>query len=289
MKIIDGKKIAEKILKDLQAKINKIGANKIGLAFIIVGKNIASKKYVAMKKRACAKVGILSFDIQLEEKISENELIYEIEKLNSNEKIDGILVQLPLPKHINQKNIIYKINPNKDVDGFHPINLGKMLLGYTDGFFPCTPLGIKTLLQKENINLEDKHTVILGRSNIVGKPLFAMLSQKQPGANATITLCHSKTKNLKEITKTADILITAIGKPKFVTKEMVKPKAVIIDVGINRIIENGKKKIVGDVDFESVFPIISKITPVPGGIGPMTIAILLKNTYKSYIQKLSSS
>jgi len=273
-KIIDGKKIASDILEELKKEIER--SQKPGLAFILVGENTASKTYVKMKKIACEKVGIRSFDFEFEN-ITEKALIELIEKLNHDKKVDGILVQMPLPAHINPVNIINAIDPKKDVDGFHPLNMGKLLLGEEDGFLPCTPLGIKTLFQKAQIEVESKHVVIIGRSNIVGKPLAVMLMQKQKGANATVTVAHGNTRNLPEITRQADILIAAVGKPRLVTKDMVKKDAVIIDVGISR----EGKKIVGDVDFENVYPICSRITPVPGGVGPMTIAMLLKNTYLS--------
>lgn len=273
-KIIDGKKIASDILEELKKEIER--SQKPGLAFILVGENTASKTYVKMKKIACEKVGIRSFDFEFEN-ITEKALIELIEKLNHDKKVDGILVQMPLPAHINPVNIINAIDPKKDVDGFHPLNMGKLLLGEEDGFLPCTPLGIKTLLQKAQIEVESKHVVIIGRSNIVGKPLAVMLMQKQKGANATVTVAHGNTRNLPEITRQADILVAAVGKPRLVTKDMVKKDAVIIDVGISR----EGKKIVGDVDFENVYPICSRITPVPGGVGPMTIAMLLKNTYLS--------
>lgn len=277
-KIIDGKKIADAILEDLKKKT----ANKqIGLAVLIVGENEASKIYVKMKKNACQKVGIKSFIFEFLENISEDELLCEIEKLNKNINVHGILVQMPLPKHIDPQNVIYAIDPKKDVDGFHPLNIGKMFLGQKNVLMPCTPLGVKILLEKANVEVEGKHAVIIGRSNIVGKPLAAILVQNQKGCNATVTIAHGKTENLKEITKSADILISAVGKPNLVTKDMVKKGVVVIDVGITRLKE--KKKIVGDVDFENVLKIASKITPVPGGVGPMTIAILLENTYKSFL------
>lgn len=240
-----------------------------------------------MKKKACSYVGIQSFNIILKESISENELIYEIHKLNNHPNVHGILVQMPLPSHIKTENIIKNINPKKDVDGFHPLNMGKLLLGQ-DTFIPCTPHGIKVLLEKSNINIEGKHVVIIGRSNIVGKPLAALLLQKQKGCNATVTVVNSKTENIKKFTLSADILISAIGKPKFIKEDMVKKDSIVIDVGINKILNNGKNHIVGDVDFENVKKIASKITTVPGGVGPMTIAMLLENTYKSYMEKNES-
>jgi methylenetetrahydrofolate dehydrogenase (NADP+)/methenyltetrahydrofolate cyclohydrolase len=276
-KIIDGKKIANAILEDLKKRIvNK----EVGLAVLIVGENEASKIYVKMKRNACTKVGIKSFIFEFSKNISEDELICEIGKLNKNTKVHGILVQMPLPKHIDPQNVIYAIDPKKDVDGFHPLNIGKMFLGQKDVLMPCTPLGVKILLEKSEVEVEGKHVVIVGRSNIVGKPLSAILVQNQKGCNATVTVAHRKTKDLKEITKTADILISAVGKPNLITKDMVKKGAVVIDVGITRL---EGKKIVGDVDFENVLKVASKITPVPRGVGPMTIAILLENTYKSFL------
>ncbi len=231
------------------------------------------------KKRACAAIGILSTLTHLPSTISQDELLREIDLLNRNPNVDGILVQLPLPMHINDRAVMLSINPEKDVDGFHPVNIGKMLLGEDHGFLPCTPHGIKILLQKYNIPVEGKHVVIVGRSNIVGKPLAAILMQKRPHCNATVTIAHSQSEHLKDITQSADILVAAIGKVHFIKKEMVKPKAVVIDVGINRLCDG---KIVGDVDFENVAPITSWISPVPGGVGPMTIAMLMQNTLYCY-------
>ena len=285
-KIIDGKKIASQILEELKLKIEKSSKqNKIGLSFVLVGDNPASKTYVKMKKNACKKVGIKSYDLILKDTISEKDLISEIKKLNNNPNIHGILVQMPLPNHINTQNIINAIDPKKDVDGFHPLNIGKLLLGEEDIFYPCTPYGVKILLEKSNIDLSNKHVVILGRSNIVGKPLFSILIQKKEGCNATVTMAHSRTKNLEKFTLQADVLICAMGRARFIKKEMIKKDAIIIDVGITKIEENNKKIIVGDVDFEDVIEKVSMITPVPGGVGPMTIAMLLQNTFNSYQKK----
>lgn len=231
-----------------------------------------------MKKKKCLEIGIASMDKEFPDTASENELLAHIEKLNGDETVDGILVQLPLPAHISAQKVMEKIAPEKDVDGFHPLNVGRMLIGETSGFLPCTPHGIQALLAAYKIQVEGRHVVILGRSNIVGKPLAAILMQKREGCNATVTVAHSQTKNLREITKTADILVAAMGHPRFVTKEMIKPGAAIIDVGINRV----GGKIVGDVDFESLLPLCSYITPVPGGVGPMTIAMLMSNTVVSF-------
>jgi methylenetetrahydrofolate dehydrogenase (NADP+) / methenyltetrahydrofolate cyclohydrolase len=282
--IIDGKKIAESIHEELKEKISKLGNKKPGLAFILIGNNPASHAYVKMKKKGCAEVGIHSEAYELKEDVSEKELLELITRCNKDPNIHGILVQQPLPRHLSEKKVIETIDPSKDVDGFHPINIGKALLGQEDGFLPCTPFGIITLLEKASIEVDGKHVVIIGRSNIVGKPLAAMLVQKKKYCNATVTIVHSHTQNLKTLCKMADILVAAIGSPKFVTKEMVKENAVVIDVGINAIEEHGKRRLVGDVDFENVSQYCSKITPVPGGIGPMTIAMLLYNTYLSFMR-----
>ena len=279
-KIINGKKIAADILNELKKKIEK-ASEEITLAVVLVGDNAASKTYIKMKKKTCEKLGIKSYSYELPENTEEKKLLNLIKELNENPKIHGILVQMPLPIHIDAKKIIYAISPKKDIDGFHPVNVGKMVIGDTNCFIPCTPLGIKTLLQKAQVETEKKHVVIVGRSNLVGRPLANLLVQNQKGANATVTIAHRHTQNLSKITVQADILIAAAGHPHLITKEMVRDGAVIIDVGINKI--NGK--IVGDVDFENVFSKVSKITPVPGGVGPMTIAMLMQNTYLSYIQK----
>lgn len=276
-KIIDGKKIAKEILEELK---HKVDGKEITLAVILIGENPASKIYVNMKKKACEDVGIKSKRVLLKEETSEESVIEKILELNSDKNIHGILVQLPLPKHIDQRKIIETIDPKKDIDGFHPINVGRMFLGDEDIFFPCTPNGIKILLERANVEVEGKHVVIVGRSNIVGKPLAAILMQNRPGCNATVTVAHSKSKNLKEVTRSADILVAAVGRAKFIKRDMVKEGAVVIDVGINR--EKGSKKIYGDVDFEDIFEKVSKITPVPGAVGPMTIASLLLNTYRAF-------
>lgn len=280
MKIIDGKKIAEKLLDELKIKISKLGSKKPTLAVILVGQNPASKIYVASKKKACAKIGIKSTDLIFKETLTENELLKEIELLNQNPEINGILVQLPLPSHINANRVISHLDPKKDVDGLHPYNLGQLLKD-EKGFVPCTPLGIKTLLEKSQIDVCGKHVVIVGRSTLVGKPLGALFLKNQKCGNATVTIAHSRTQNLKEITKSADILISAVGKLGLITKEMVKPGAVVVDVGINRT----DGKVVGDVLFDEVLPIVSKITPVPKGVGPMTIALLMHNTYTAFQQQ----
>lgn len=270
-KIIDGKALAEQTRKEIKEKVKKLG-KKPGLAVIIVGENPASQIYVKKKVEGCSEVGILSEKYELPADVPEKKLFELIEKLNRDEKINGILVQLPLPEHINEDSVINAINPEKDVDGFHPINVGRMLIGQNN-FIPATPKGIIRLIESTGKEIEGKHAVVIGRSNIVGKPTAILLLQK----NATVTICHSKTQNLKEITKQADIIVVAIGKPKFLKADMVKDNVVVIDVGVNRV--NGK--LFGDVDFEEVKKKASFITPVPGGVGPMTITMLLENTLKA--------
>lgn len=277
MHLIDGKQTAHRIEHDLKKLIGTF-TRPPGLAFVLVGENPASRTYVRMKKKKCTELGIASKDKEFPESVSEHELLAHIAHLNSDPTVDGILVQLPLPKHISTPKVMEAVSPEKDVDGFNPINVGKMLLGETDGFLPCTPLGIKVLLSSHKISIAGKHLVILGRSNIVGKPLAAILMQKAPDCNATVTIAHSFTENLKELARSADVLIAAMGKPRFVTHDMVKKGAIVIDVGINRY----GGKIVGDVDFDAVAPLVSRITPVPGGVGPMTIAMLMSNTVLSY-------
>ncbi|WP_194847460.1 bifunctional methylenetetrahydrofolate dehydrogenase/methenyltetrahydrofolate cyclohydrolase FolD [Candidatus Neptunochlamydia vexilliferae] len=278
MQLIDGKKIAKEIQKHLKQEIVQIDGRKPGLAFILIGEDLPSQTYVAMKKKGCQQIGIHSEVLSLPGDITQEGLIGEIDRLNRADHIDGILVQQPFPKQIDTAAIIEAIDPNKDVDGFHPINIGKLLLGVSGGFAACTPLGIVTLLEKSKIDTAGKHVVIVGRSNIVGKPLAALLMQKKQGANATVTIAHSGTQNLQELCREADILVAALGSPHFITADRVKKGAVVIDVGINRT----DKGLVGDVDFNNVKQVASAITPVPGGVGPMTIAMLLANTYESY-------
>lgn len=286
--LIDGKKVAAEIEEKIAHAISHIKGRKPGLAFILVGRDPSSKVYIGMKRKKCKEVGIVSFDIEFPETISEKQLIEEIHRLNANPDVDGILVQLPLPSHINQTNVIESVMPDKDVDGFHPLNMGKLLIGDASGFCPCTPLGIHVLLANSRVPLLGKHVVIVGRSTIVGKPLAALLMQKAPHCNATVTVAHSLTTNLPSLCKTADILVAAIGKASFITEDMVKEGAVVIDVGINRMSsKEGVSHIIGDVDFEHVAPKCSSITPVPGGVGPMTIAMLLSNTLLSYQRKAS--
>ncbi len=292
MTLIDGKKIAKEIRFELKEKVfdlrQKYGTVP-GLAAVLVGENPASQVYVRMKQRACEEVGIYSVVEKLPAETSEEDLISLIERFNSDKKINGILVQLPLPEHISENKIIETISPSKDVDGFHPVNMGNLVIG-KETFYPCTPYGILELLKRYRIETKGKHVVVVGRSNIVGKPVANMLLQKKEGANAIVTVCHSAAKDLKKYTATADILIAAIGRPKFITADMVKDGVVIIDVGINRVEDKSTEKgykLVGDVDFEEVSRKASFITPVPGGVGPMTIAMLLQNTYESFIKSLN--
>jgi methylenetetrahydrofolate dehydrogenase (NADP+)/methenyltetrahydrofolate cyclohydrolase len=282
MFLIDGKAIAKKITETLRASIENLVERKPGLAVLLIGDNPASCAYVKMKKKACAEVGIHSVVQHLPAAISQEFLLEKIKELNQDPTIDGILVQLPLPPHIDADLITASIAPSKDVDGLHPHNMGKLLLGQEGGFAPCTPSGIKILLIESGIKIDGKHVVIVGRSNLVGKPLAAILVQKNPSCNATVTLAHSATPNLADICLQADILVAAIGKPLFITSSMVKQGAVVVDVGINRVASAAGYALVGDVDFENVAPKCSAITPVPGGVGPMTIAQLLSNTWLSY-------
>lgn len=279
-KIIDGKLIAETMKKEIAAEVAGMIDKGVGaphLAAVIVGEDGASLTYVASKEKACHNVGMTSSVYRLSANATEEEVLKTIDFLNNDEEIDGYIVQLPLPKHINETKVIQSINPNKDVDGFTLYNIGLMQLG-EPCYLPATPFGIKELLKRSDVDTKGKHVVVLGRSNIVGTPISVMLSRK--GADATVTICHSKTQNLTEITRQADILIVAIGQPEFVKADMVKEGAVVIDVGIHRIKDDSEKgyHIVGDVDFKEVYKKASKITPVPGGVGPMTIVSLLYNT-----------
>ncbi len=269
--LIDGKLISTQIKDELKEEVAQLKEQGIipCLAVIQVGNDPASSVYVNNKKKACAYIGIESLSYELEETISQKALLELITELNENEKVNGILVQLPLPKHIDENAVIEAISPVKDVDGFHPETVGNMCIG-TRGFLPCTPAGVIQLLKRSNIEIEGKECVIIGRSNIVGKPMAMLLLRE----NGTVTITHSKTKDLKEVTKRADILVVAIGKPQFVTKDFVKEGAVVIDVGIHR---NENNKLCGDVDFGDVVEKVSAITPVPGGVGPMTIAMLMNN------------
>jgi methylenetetrahydrofolate dehydrogenase (NADP+)/methenyltetrahydrofolate cyclohydrolase len=288
MTIIDGKKIAAEIREELKKEIDKLkltGKSLPGLVAILVGDNPASESYVQGKSKACEEIGMITKTERLPSEISENDLLELIQKYNSDNNFNGILVQLPLPKHIKEEKVIEAILPSKDVDGFHPISVGNLLIG-NDTFLPCTPAGIQELLVRYNIPIKGKHVVVVGRSNIVGKPIANILLQKKENANAVVTICHSAAEDISYFTKQADILIAAIGQPNFVKSEMVKDGVVVIDVGINRVKDETRPKgyrIVGDVDFEEVSKKAYFITPVPGGVGPMTIAMLLKNTFKAYL------
>ena len=278
-KIIDGKVISAAVKQRIADEVATLKETKgvPGLAVIIVGEDPASKVYVANKKKACEQIGMLSEEYALPEATTNEELLALINELNNKKEINGILCQLPLPKHLDEELVINSILPEKDVDAFHPQNVGKIMTGDYD-FLPCTPAGIMEMLKYENIEVEGKTCVVIGRSNIVGKPMSMLLLHK----NGTVTICHSKTKNLKEVCRSADILVAAVGRPNFVTEDMVKDGAVVIDVGINRL-ESGK--LCGDVDFEKVKEKASYITPVPGGVGPMTIATLMQNTLTAFLKQ----
>ena len=284
--LIDGKKTSDEIKSEIAEEVKSIltkGGKRPHLAAVLVGNDGASETYVASKAKSCEQVGFQSTLIRMDESITEKELLEKVDALNKDSDIDGFIVQLPLPAHINEDKIIEAIDPKKDVDGFHPMNIGKMTLGIPT-FVSATPQGILDLMQRYNIKTSGKHVVIIGRSNIVGKPLSILLSLKNETGDATVTLCHSRTKNIPEIARQADILIVAIGKKHFVTADMVKEGAVIIDVGIHREPSEKTKsgwKLSGDVNFDEVAPKCSYITPVPGGVGPMTIVSLLKNTLKA--------
>ncbi len=289
MQIIDGKKIAAEIKKELAAKSAEIidrGDRAPHLVAVLVGDDGASQTYVASKERACTEVGFTSTVYRLEADTSEKKLMEIIEFLNNDDEVDGYIVQLPLPAHINVEKVTRSINPAKDVDGFHPLNLGLMMLGEAT-YLPATPFGILQLLERSGIETKGKHCVVVGRSNIVGTPISIMLSRKSNPGNSTVTVCHSYTANLKEITQQADILIAAIGQPEFITADMVKDGVAVIDVGIHRIADSSEKgyHIVGDVKFDEVSLKSAYITPVPGGVGPMTIVALLMNTFKAYNAK----
>ena len=281
--IIDGKAIAQNVRKEVAEQVKELNAKGISpcLAVILVGNNPASVSYVTGKQKALAEAGMTDKSVHLPEDTSEEELVELIERLNKDNTINGILVQLPLPKHINEDRVITAITPEKDVDGFHPVNVGNLMIG-RKAFLPCTPHGVIVLLEKMNIETSGKHCVIIGRSNIVGKPLAILMSSKK--VNSTVTICHTGTKDIESIVKQADIIVAAAGHPMTVTKQMVKPGAVVIDVGANRIPDSTKKsgfRLTGDVDFEAVSEIASYITPVPGGVGPMTIAMLMVNTLEA--------
>ena len=284
--IIDGKSIAQEIREGIKKEVMELKERHgviPGLVTILVGENPASVSYVTAKQRTAHELGFYSVQENLPENVSEDELLKLIDKYNRDEKIHGILVQLPLPKHINERKVLYAIDPRKDVDGFHPVNVGKLVIG-EPCFIPCTPYGILILLAKTGVPVDGADVVVIGRSNIVGKPIANLLMQKRkPVGNATVTVCHTGTKDIASHSRRADILIVAAGVPKFVTADMVKEGAVVIDVGVNRIgtTPDGKAKLCGDVDFDAVKEKASFITPVPGGVGPMTITMLMKNTLES--------
>ena len=291
-KIISGTEIAAKIREELKEEVihlkEKYGIVP-GLVTIIVGKNPASVSYVTAKQKTAKELGFYSIQEDMPEDVSEEALLALINKHNKDPKIHGILVQLPLPKHINETKVLYAINPDKDVDGFHPVNVGRLMMGEAR-FYPCTPYGIQQLLIRSGITIDGAEVVVVGRSNIVGKPIAMMLIQKAKGANATVTICHTGTKDLAFHTRRADILIVAAGRPKAITADMIKEGAVVIDVGVNRIeiTPEGKAKLCGDVDFEAVKEKAAAITPVPGGVGPMTITMLMLNTIKAAKMTVSS-
>jgi methylenetetrahydrofolate dehydrogenase (NADP+)/methenyltetrahydrofolate cyclohydrolase len=286
MKIIDGKKVSNEVLDEIKLAVlnrKKLNLKIPHLAAVLVGDDGPSQTYVNSKIRACERVGFESSLFQFDKSITENELISEIEKINVNDDIDGFIVQLPLPKGINQENILNKVLPKKDVDGFNPINYGKMALGI-ETFLPATPAGIIELIKRYSIDLKGKKCLVIGRSQIVGRPISILLSQNKIFGNATVTVAHSRSNNLKEICLDSDMIISAIGIPEFIKEDMIKPGSIIIDVGICRVKDDKSLKgyrIVGDVDFESVYDKVSLITPVPGGVGPMTISMLLKNTLRA--------
>tara|TARA_E500000178_G_scaffold171313_1_gene170666 strand:+ start:310 stop:1179 length:870 start_codon:yes stop_codon:yes gene_type:complete len=285
MKLIDGNKIAQSIIESLTKEVSKINGPKPTVAFIRVGEDPASVSYVRKKQKTAENIGIQSLLKILPDSISQEELIEEIEVFNDDPNVHGILIQAPLPDHISETTIFNTVKPEKDVDGFHTLNIGKLCQEDPSGFVACTPAGIVELIKHSEIQTEGKHVVVLGRSQIVGKPAALLMIQKGLPGNATVTICHSKTQNLEVITKQADLIIAAIGRPNFVSEAMVKEGASIIDVGINRIPDSSKKsgfRLVGDVDFEAVSKKCDHITPVPGGVGPMTVAMLMQNTLNAY-------
>ena len=286
MQILDGKKVSQAVKDQLKIDVAQLfteGKKVPHLAAILVGNDGASETYVSSKVRSCEEVGFKSTLVRFDADISEHLLLEKINDLNDDPDVDGILVQLPLPKHISDEQVINTINPDKDVDGFHPVNVGKMVQGLPT-FIPATPHGVMLMLEHYNINTAGMHAVVIGRSNIVGRPMSILLSENKNPGNCTVTICHSKTKNIAELCRNADIIVAALGRPGFVTEDWVKEGAIVIDVGITRVADATKKsgfRLRGDVDYENVAPKCSWITPVPGGVGPMTIAALLNNTYRS--------
>lgn len=286
MELIDGKKIAAQVKQELADEVNQLkatGARAPHLVAVLVGNDPASETYVASKVKACQEVGFKSTEMRYSADITEEQVLAIVDQLNQDADVDGYIVQLPLPSHISEQKVLMAINPDKDVDGFHPCNVGKMVTGLPS-YLPATPAGIIELLRRYEIPTQGKHCVVIGRSNIVGTPMAVLMSRKDKYADCTVTLCHSRTQNIKEMTLQADILIVALGKPLFLTADMVKEGAVVVDVGIHRVASEKTKtgfRLVGDVDFENVAPKCSYITPVPGGVGPMTIVSLLQNTLKA--------
>lgn len=284
--LIDGRSIANQFHSETAERVNALSSRGIqpGLAFVRVGEDPASQVYVGMKERMSRRLGIRSVTHVLPEETSETHLIRLVEQLNGDPQIHGILVQAPLPRPINALHVFSSVSPEKDVDGFHPVNVGKLMLGDRSGFVPCTPSGIHELLKRSQVPIAGRDVVILGRGNIVGKPMAALLCQKAPDANATVTVCHSQTQSIQYYGQNADILVAAIGVPEFVKADMIKPGAVIIDVGVNRVTDQNSKggtRLVGDVSFDEVQPVAGRITPNPGGVGPMTIAMLMANTLRA--------
>jgi methylenetetrahydrofolate dehydrogenase (NADP+)/methenyltetrahydrofolate cyclohydrolase len=285
-RILDGNQIARAMRAELTSQITELKAGGVtpGLAVVLVGENPASQVYVRMKGKACEEAGMHSQTIRLPATASEEDLNAVIDRLNADPCIHGMLVQLPLPAHINTNRALHRIRPSKDVDGFHPENVGRVAAGDPTAFRPATPYGVQQLLIRSGVEIKGAHAVIVGRSNIVGRPMAALLLQDGPGGNATVTVCHSRTRDLPAVTRLADILIVAMGKPRFVTADMIRPGAVVVDVGVNRVDDPSEKKgyrLVGDVDFQPALDIASAITPVPGGVGPMTITMLLYNTVQA--------
>jgi len=285
MEVIDGNRIAADLIAELKAEVSQIAGRRPCLALVRVGDDPASVSYVRKKDRTAAEIGIESRVILPPETIQQEALEALVDKLNADSSVDGILVQSPLPDHLSERAVFARIAPAKDVDGLNPVNLGKVAQEDDSGFSPCTPAGIMEILRRSGVSLDGKHVVVVGRSILVGRPAALLALQKRAGANATVTICHSRTTDLASITRQADVLIAAIGRPEFVTAAMVKPGAVVIDVGVNRVPDPTRKtgyRLAGDVAFDAVAPLAAKITPVPGGVGPMTVAMLMKNTLKAY-------
>jgi methylenetetrahydrofolate dehydrogenase (NADP+)/methenyltetrahydrofolate cyclohydrolase len=292
-RILDGTAIAQTIRAEVATEVARLASSgrKPGLAAVLVGEDPASAVYVRSKGKACEEAGMHSVTLRLPAAATEAELLETVDRLNADPQIHGILVQLPLPKHINSGKVLRRIDPAKDVDGFHPLNVGKLVVGDRTAFRPATPYGVQQMLVRSGIETKGAHAVIVGRSNIVGRPMANLLIQQGPGGDATVTVCHSRTRDLPSVTRSADILIAAIGKPEFVTADMVRPGVVVIDVGINRVDDSSRPRgyrLVGDVAYGPVSEVASAITPVPGGVGPMTIAMLLQNTLQAMQQTTST-